>query len=87
MKLEDVFPVSASLHAASPPHHSVHLYQVRGSEDNSLVLCADTSTAAYTHHVQGRLQYILSYSPATTATNTALLLRDETMNLLRAAVI
>ena len=44
---------------------------------------------SYRHHVvmQGRLQYILSYSPATTATNTALLLRDETMNLLRAAVI
>ena len=37
--------------------------------------------------MQGRLQYILSYSPATTATDTALLLRDETMNLLRAAVI
>ena len=84
MKLEDVFPVSACLHAASPPHHSVHLYQVRITAS---CFVHTPALQLISCHVQGRLQYILSYSPATTATNTALLLRDETMNLLRAAVI
>ena len=77
--------MSASLHAASPPHHSVHLYQVRIA--TSYFVHTHQDCCLYSCHVQGRLQYILSYSPATTATNTALLLRDETMNLLRAAVI
>ena len=39
------------------------------------------------HVYQGRLQYILTYYTSYTDTSTALMIRDETMNVLRMAVM
>ena len=37
--------------------------------------------------VQGRLQYILTYYSSYADTSTALMIRDETMNVLRMSVM
>ena len=79
VKLEDVFPMVAGQSLGSALGHSVHVYQVMtwsdgDNDDESICL-------------QGRLQYILTYYTSIADTSTALLIRDETMNVLRMSVM
>ena len=80
VKLEDVFPMVAGQSLGSALGHSVHVYQVltwsEGDNNNNESICP-----------QGRLQYILTYYTSIADTSTALLIRDETMNVLRMSVM
>ena len=80
VKLEDVFPMVAGQSLGSALGHSVHVYQVMTwsgeGHNNNENIC-----------LQGRLQYILTYYTSIADTSTALLIRDETMNVLRMSVI
>ena len=79
VKLEDVFPMVAGQSLGSALGHSVHVYQVmtwsEGDNDDERIC------------LQGRLQYILTYYTSIADTSTALLIRDETMNVLRMSVM